>query len=197
MKTKLSYFGSDSEVSQRLGLKISGIKNTCVQLTMFDEPLGGHGHIRTLIGDWAEDLTAWFFNGIRRKTDSRCDYCPDVSVSGGFIECKAAGQTRQTFVYSGRLDRDWVFSQSHRLWYCIWHHDVKTKSFDFVSELLRAFIVSLKAVYVVPFWAFYSVARSRPCVRLNSKYGGSDKNPTYGAGYRVNLSNLNDWKIEL
>lgn len=178
-------------------MKISGLKSTDIQLTMFDEPLGGHGHIRTLIGNWAEQLTLWLVGGYRHKTDSRCDYCPDISLGDRYIECKAAGKTNQTFVYEGRLMKDWEFSRSNQLFYCIWHHNTKTTDHQFVSSLLTEFIASLKCVFIVPFWAFYSICRRRPCQRLNSRYGNSDRNPTYGAGYRVPLSLLDSFRISI
>ena len=178
-------------------MKISGFKSDLRQLTMFDEPLGGHGHIRTLLGKWAEELTLYLFGGRQHKTDSRCDYCPDISLPGGYLEVKACGRTNQTLVYEGRLEKDWKFSRSNRLWYCIWHHAADTFKHEFTSELAAEFIETLRSVFVVPFWFFYSVCRNRKCERLNSKYGRSDSNPTYGAGYRVNLSLLDRWRIEI
>lgn len=182
-------------------MKVSAASNTDFQSLLFDDyhdvPLTGHGQVRTLLGKWAEWLTVGLFNGKRHKTDSTCDYCPDVSVSGNFIECKAAGRTNQTFVYRGRLDHDWLFARDHPLFYCIWHHATDTKAHATAFSLCREFIATLRGLIVVPFWAFYSIARRRPCEKLNSKYGSSDSNPTYGAGYRVSFRLLDQWRIAL
>ncbi|MGV3485382.1 MAG: hypothetical protein ACO1RT_13270 [Planctomycetaceae bacterium] len=164
---------------------------------MFDEPLGGHGHIRTLIGNWAEELTIHALGGRRHRTDCRYDYCPDISSNGCFIECKAAGRTNQTFIYAGRLEKDWRFSRECPLMYCIWHHGAKTTAHEYVSQLFADFLASLRSIFIVPFWALYTICRRRPCEKLNSKYGSSDSNSDYGAGYRVNLSMLRDWEIRL
>jgi len=173
-------------------VKVSGLKDRHSQRLLFDEPLGNHGHVRTLVGDWTEDLIARLMGWVRHKTDCRCDYCPDLSDEAGhYVETKAAGKTNQTFVYSGRLAKDRKFVDAgHRLTYAVLHHGCKTKRYDMREELREAWLRSLRCLYLIPFDDFEAITLSREEKPLNSKYG----NPTYGAGYRIPLSLLEKFK---
>lgn len=62
-------------------MKLSSLRSTESQGRLFDRPLIGYGSARNAVGDLAERLTAVWVGGRRHKTDSRCDYCPDVSVT--------------------------------------------------------------------------------------------------------------------
>ena len=178
-------------------VKISELKTKLRQPMLFDEPLGNHGHVRTLIGEWAEQITAYVFEGNRHRTDSTADYCPDVSTSEGYIECKAAGRSRQTFIYGGRLDKDTAFANGHPLSYCIWTHSADSKQAATVSQLRRMFFGSLTGYVLIPFWNLHRIALAQPITRLNSKYGNSNSNPTYGSGYRIPLRLLDRWRVDL
>jgi len=157
---------------------------------MWDEPLGNHGHCRTVLGDFAETLTAKLLRGKRYRTDSRCAYCPDVFALGAWFEVKAAGRTNQTFVYAGRLEKDRAFSRDRQLYYVVWHHAAETIQARTKDDLRRLFLASLKAIYVIEFAEIDAIAATIPVCRLNSKYGHSDTNPAYGAGYRIPLSRI-------
>jgi hypothetical protein len=172
-------------------LKISGYVSNERQGTLFAEPLRGHGHVRAVIGNLAENLTAEFVGGKRHKTDSTADYCPDVSRGRGrwreYFESKAVGQSGQLFVYEKRLYRDAMFSEKHRLSYIVWRNDQETKDAETVEELEQGIIASMRCVYFIPFQELHKVLAGRPVVKLNSKYGGTDRE-TYGTGYRIALS---------
>ncbi len=161
---------------------------------MFDEPLGGHAHARNILGYFVEDLTAKLFNGQRYRTDSRCEYCPDVFARGIYLECKAAGRSNQTFIYSGRLEKDRAFSALNELVYVVWHHSAYTKLAETVSELRALFLAKMKAIYVVPFAFIDAICRQLEPEPLNSKYGGTDR-VTYGSGYRINVRELSGFNI--
>lgn len=180
---------------------ISGIKPISdPQLRLWDEPLGNHGHVRIVIGDFVEELTALLFDGVRHKTDSTKDYCPDVSVPqlDLFLECKAAGRSNETFVYSGRMERDATFAETNRLFYVIWHHTANTMQARTVNELKSLLLSRLQSIYIVPFGVieFLSLSIS-DIVKLNSHYGltNGDKKKEYGSGYRIKLSKLADYKF--
>lgn len=177
------------------GFDISGFKSSATQLTLWDMPLGNHGHVRTVLGDFVEDLTAMLFGGRRHKTDCTKDYCPDVSVVERdlYLECKAAGLSRQTFIYAGRIERDRKFAAHHGLYYAIWHHRARTVLASTVSELQQLFLASMQCIYVVPFAVIDALCKSPQ--KLNSKYGHSDTNPVYGSGYRIRLQDLTPWRL--
>jgi len=166
------------------------------QLRLWDEPLGNHGHCRTVIGNLAERLTLAFFGGVRHKTDSRVSYCPDVSTNGIYLEVKAAGCSNQTFIYSGRVQKDRNFAKDHPLAYVIWWHAAETKRTQTVFELESLVIKKLRAVFVVPWEDMDSIIRTLPEEKLNSKYGNSDQPGTlYGSGYRINIRSLSPFLL--
>lgn len=73
-------------------LTLSGYKSLERQAYLFDEPLPRHGHVRCVVGDLCERLTAAMVGGRRHKTDCTADYCPDVSDErGNYYESKAGG----------------------------------------------------------------------------------------------------------
>jgi len=170
--------------------KLPGFKSADSQGVMWDRPLTGHGSCRALIGDFAETLTARLLRGKRYRTDSRCKYCPDVYALGSWFEVKAAGRNHETFVYAGRLEKDRRFAADHNLFYVIWHHRARTLTADSREDLQRLFLWNLQAVYVVPFAVIDEVAAAVTATPLNSKYGKSDTNPTYGSGYRLPIKRL-------
>lgn len=152
-----------------------------------------HGRCRTAIGQYFEAKTASTFGGTLLRTDSRCDYCPDVEVPDGYLEVKAVGLSNQTFIYDGRLMKDLKFSRRNNLKYVIWRHNVATNSVDNLAELYHQLSLNTLACYVVPFRAIWGLLKDKQPQKLNSKYGRSLENPTYGAGYRIPLGLLKDW----
>lgn len=172
------------------------------QLRLFEQPLGNHGHRRTVIGKYYEMLTASFLRGHRHKTNSQADYCPDISLRwpfGGplYLECKAVGRSRTAFVYKGRLERDYEFAQSHALGYVIWHHFVKTNDIETVEALHRELGANTLRFYIVPFHVVWELVADRQPEKLNSKYGRSHEYPgNYGMGYKLPLRWLDAADIE-
>jgi hypothetical protein len=161
------------------------------QPRLFAEPIGNHGHVRVLLGDIAERLTAKFFNGHRYRTDCRSDYCPDVTAGGQFFEVKTVGKTNHTFIYEGRLKKDRKFYDAgNSLSYVLWQHRSLTRICLDVFELECLFLATLIRVLVVPFQFIEQAALMSPVTKLNSKYGHSNTNPTYGAGYRIPISRV-------
>lgn len=147
-----------------------------------------------MIGELAERIICSRIGGHRHKTDSRCDYCPDVSVGSMFFECKAVGLTNQMFIYAGRLNNDRLFAANHMLWYAVVHHRTSTKKWCTVKELETAVITSIRCIYLIPF----SVVSAK-CIKevpLNSKYGSSQSNKRlYGSGFRLPLSWFTEWMV--
>lgn len=173
---------------------LSKPKCKVVQPYLFDVLLGNHGHVRTVIGNLCERLTVERFPGaVQHRTDSRCDYCPDISWQSMYFEVKAAGRTRQTFIYEGRLHKDREFNKHHNLWYIVWHHLAKTKSVDTVRGLEELVLKMMKAVYVVPFSAIDAICQTMRPEKLNSKYGPGGN--TYGSGYRIPVKRLAEWMV--
>jgi hypothetical protein len=185
-------------------MRISLPRSRWIQQTLFDPYLRGHGHIRTVIGETVEILSAEMLGGVRHRT-SGGDYCPDVSLpdAGGepwYFECRAAGRNRETFVYEGRLEADRFFTLGGRsLFYLIWHHFADTKSVDTVESLRTLVASTMRAVYVVPFAHFDRIATARPVEKLNSAYGlkpGCLSAPkVYGAGRRVKLAAIESYRL--
>lgn len=194
-------------------MRISGLKSAERQLLLWERPLAGPGGVRNAVGDLMERLTAIWVGGVHHKTQSNCDYCPDVSGPyydvtdedmGGenftgtqYYESKGAGRAGNTFIYGGRLAKDREFVASgRRLTYVIWHHRATTAGMETHEQVERAVLASLQAVYVVPFIVIDEICRLITPVPLNSKYGGSDKRPEYGSGYVIRLALLEPWLTE-
>lgn len=174
-------------------MRLSPLKSNVTQGLLFDEPLRGHGHVRTVVGELTERLTAALVNGRRHKTDCTADYCPDVSALGVYYESKACGRNRETFIYAGRLEKDRCFTAlGNPLYYVVWSHCVETKLYETVAGLRAALMLGMRAVYVVPFNEISAICETLPLEKLNSAYGGTDRQ-TYGEGYRIPLSQLNPW----
>lgn len=178
---------------------LPGYKHPDLQRHLFtvEHPTPTHALARNVIGDFVENLTALIFNGKRFKSDSRCKYCPDVWIKGIFIECKAAGRSKQTFIYQGRLEKDKEFAKEFDLVYCIWHHTAYTKRAATDMELRWLFLSKMKAIYLVPFSEILAVIKrcNIKSEQLNSKYGGTNRT-TYGTGYRINIRELEPFKLE-
>jgi hypothetical protein len=171
-------------------MKLPKFKQPVTQLPLWPIEITGHGHCRTIIGNFAENLTIHFLHGLRYRTDATADYCPDVFAHDAHFEVKAAGRTNQTFIYAGRLDRDRWFSTQYPLFYAIWHHGCDTKRASSVREVEMEFLHTLRSLYIIPFAEIDAIAATIPVTKLNSRYGGSDTNPRYGAGYRIPISRV-------
>ena len=170
------------------------------QLRLFDEPISGHGFARYVIGDFVEELTAHFLQGQRHSTASKYTYCPDVSkcIHGRriYVESKAAGLSRQTFVYEGRLKKDEEFARHHQLFYMVWHHRAATKLATTVNELRALILHTMQCAYFVPFADIRRLMLQHKLEKLNSKYGHAiDNARLYGAGYRLKIKLLEPYKI--
>lgn len=192
---------------------VSGYASTEEQLTFWDEPLGNHGHVRTVIGRLVEELTAEFVGGKRHRTDSQSVYCPDVSRrhiltdygvclfdTAQYFESKSAGNSKQTFVYTGRLVKDRAFVDlGNELYYVVWHHRAHSKEAKTISQLEWLVGERMREVYVVPFGAFEAVCLSLKVEPLNSQYYGPaatrDQKETYGSGYRVPLKLIEAYRV--
>ena len=173
---------------------ISKYKSEERQFKLWDEPLGNHGHVRTVIGELAEELTSNLVKGRRHKTQSNADYCPDVSADGEYFESKVVGRSKTAFVYSGRVEKDRRFvAEGNRLFYVVWSHSADTKQAKFIEELRQIVLANMQAVYVVPFIAIDELCRSSSEEKLNSKYGRSHDGTLYGSGFRLHLSLLEKW----
>ena len=157
--------------------------------------VGSMGRARYIIGRVVEELSAERLNGVRHLTDSRCEYCPDVTADGRFYECKAVGKSNQLFVYKGRLEKDSVFDQHHDFSYIIWKHNFSVETQLTVTELENGIRQSIQAVYIVPFRTIRNALLSKPLVKLNSNYGGGKKE-VYGSGYRCALSEFEEYRNE-
>ncbi len=171
-------------------MRLPKFKDDAEQRTFWEDSLGGHGHVRTIIGDFAELLTVRLISGRRYRTDCTADYCPDLFALDSYFEVKAAGRSNQTFIYEGRLERDAAFAKQYPLFYVIWHHGANTLHASTPQEVRYLFLKSLKTVYFIPFSEIYDLSDTLPVEKLNSKYGGSDTNPRYGAGYRINIKDI-------
>ncbi len=182
-------------------MKISSYKSTEKQAYLFDQPLGNHGHVRTVAGDLAERLTARYTGGKRHKTQSNAEYCPDVSSDGvdglRYYESKTVGRSKTGFIYAGRLQKDIRFAQQQSLTYVIWHHVADTKEAVTVNYLERLLLHSMRELYLIPFSAIAQACENLTPDRLNSKYGNSDnQDGLYGSGYRLRLSLFDAFVID-
>lgn len=194
-------------------MKVSPVLKDSGQLALFDRDRYtdlrysdgkiNHGRCRGLIGNFFEELTMVWFGGERHKLDSRFDYCPDISIPGEvrqYLEVKAAGNSKQTFVYRGRLLKDCRFTKSRRLMYVVWHHRLATQEYDTAAELLDAMPGLIQCVYRVPFHEMWAIANETPIEKLNSQYGkhGSEKHDKcYGEGHRISIKSLESFRQDV
>lgn len=165
---------------------------------LFDLPITNAAQVRNIVGDLAERLTAMLVKGVRFKTNSQCQYCPDVYAKGVYIESKAVGRTKEIFIYEGRLEKDKEFAATRKLIYCIWHHLTETKYCTTKAELLTDVLTNMQCVYLIPFASIRSICRDRPVEVLNTKYKnrrtyGAPDSPMYGSGYRMQIKLLSDY----
>lgn len=181
-------------------MKVSGLKSA-EQLRLFDYPLreGDHGYARHVIGELIEEISAIVLGGYRHRTDSRSDYCPDISVGRNFYECKAAGLSRQTLIYAGRLKKDRRFARRHQLFYLIWHHRAYTKDARSVDELRSLLLQRIQCAYIVPFNAIDAICKSLREEKLCSASayglnGRASNKKAYGSGYRLPLKSIQDYR---
>lgn len=198
-------------------MKISSLTTrTERQLRFLPTPLNTQGQARYEVGTYIEELTCRLFGGQKHRTDSRSDYCPDISIRAGdpeghsgnhgqcpgpsgsglrlYLECKAVGRSNQIIIYQGRVEKDRLFASTHDLWYVVWHHQSPT-NFESVEELRSSIRKTLQAVYLIPFNDIHTICSQSPVIKLNSKYYGSPDNPLYGSGYRFSISLLRRFRI--
>lgn len=187
---------------------LPSLKSLDSQPFLFPQPIISHAYVRNHLGELVEILLAKLLGGRRFSTDSRTSYCPDIAVPlhrspvpiptyqhrhalTAFIECKAAGRSNQTFIYSGRLEKDKAFSEENLLLYGIWHHATPTKEAATTQELEALFLYHTRSIYLLPFSSVYALAQTLPIEKLNSKYYHPKKNEaTYGQGYRLPIKQL-------
>ena len=180
-------------------MQISGYRPTAHQGRLWSEPLGGHGHCRTILGEVAQEATAALVGGRQHKTQGNVDYCPDVSAGQIFYECKAVGSSSQAFVCAGRLEKDRLFAADHTLIYALWHHRARIADYPDDDALRAAFYATLRGVYLVPFAQFAALCAERPVEKLNSQYGKKcrERSPgdMYGQGIRLQMTAFAPWKV--
>lgn len=164
------------------------------QPSLFGFNLGNHGHRRYVVGDFIEYMTAKILRGKRHKCAGNYDYCPDVSVCGKYIECKAMGKSNQTLIYQGRLEKDRAFvNQGNDLYYAIWSHNSNTLNFNIVEDLQFNILINIEWMALVPFYDIEQYCLWKKPERLNSINYGSPENPLYGSGYRIPKSFVEKW----
>jgi hypothetical protein len=171
----------------------------CTHLKGGDQENKPHGQVRTIVGNFFEDITQLVLGGRRHKTDCQADYCPDISAGSDYYEVKAAGRTNQTFIYEGRLEKDNKFCNlGHSLYYFVWHHKLDTKQYygQSIHDLETGLLNSIVGQYRIRFQDIYKICKSKKAEKLNSQYGGPDKK-TYGAGYRINISEIKQYDQQL
>ena len=183
------------------GMNISRPRSSTTQLELFDReqfiptqyPDGSvnHGRIRTAVGEFFETLTAEILGAVRHVIDSRCEYCPDLSLGQTYLEVKAVGRSRQMFVYAGRLAKDRELFKRHPLCYVIWSHSLDTQLVTNVAQLKTQLRKSINCHYYVPFEFLFETFRPLVPVRLNSRYGAGR---LYGSGYRLSLTKLAEFQ---
>jgi len=185
---------------------LPGLRTTDTQyrfLPPSDQPLTGHGQCRVILGDFCEELAVKIlssrkYHAFRFRTDSRATYCPDIGIKRRlpgceyglikhFLEVKSVGLTNATFIYEGRLKKDANFAQSHSLSYLLFHHTASVNLCRSADELRALFLSKLQAIYLLPLSSILDAAATVPITDLNSKYGHSHTNPTYGQGRRLPL----------
>lgn len=167
------------------------------QPELFDAPITGMGLVRTVVGDLAQELASEMLGALVHRTDSRADYCPDLSRntvgSTEYFECKAVGRSRVPFIYGGRLRKDLEFSADHKLVYCVWHHVAKTNESQTIGSLRRLILESMREVYLIPFQHVYKLLSNKDEIILNSSYGRHGRDKLYGSGFRFNLSEVSEF----
>lgn len=167
------------------------------QPLLFDRTLRGHGAVRYAVGDFYETLTANVFGGVRHRTDSRAQYCPDVVIGDTiFLECKAARRSvGNLLVYHGRLDKDFDFSRTRLLFYVVWCHNVAGNSYSTVEQLEDALMLETLWCAVIPFDEVWRLCKKHASKTYNTEYGKSSNSKLYDRLYRVRLCDVEPWKL--
>lgn len=160
-----------------------------------DRPIASMAQTRNLCGRFFELLTvAVFRNSQLHKTDSRCDYCPDVSCSLGYVESKSVGQTGQIIVYRHRLLKDQRLEVP--LYYCIWRHCLRVAGYRWQMDLWQGLAESIDSAVLLPLATLHMELLRTPLRILNRGrktpdghrlgYGSNG----YGKGYSVPYATL-------
>lgn len=150
---------------------------------------------RSHIGDFFELATATLLEGIRLRTDSTCDVCPDVYSQkvGVYAESKSVGLNNQMALYQCRFEKDQAFitDQNCRLWYVFWRHRfaVSTEGTD-LGTLRAGAARTCYAVHLVDFGTLSGLVGGLKVTTLNKPRPDSPVRMGYGSrgyndGWRV------------
>lgn len=147
---------------------------------------------RNLCGNFFEDLTAAALHGQRLRTSGACNYCPDVKRGDNvFAESKSSGKNGSVIVYTGRLEKDRVFTcppdgmgmGERQLFYVVWRHGVNVCADPApgnVADLRAALAANVRYGVVAHLGAIERACRATAPRLLNSQYSKRGGRLGYG-----------------
>lgn len=159
------------------------------QLRLFPTPVHSMASLRTLCGDFFEDLTRRVSGAHRLKTDSRNWICPDLMLSvDEFLETKSMGRTNCVLIYKHRLEKEQRFCNTGmHLHYWIWSHAAKLAGSPTQEDVRCRLSWHLRAVYILRFSTLVEIVKNEKVKTINNlyysnKHRGGEKR---GIGYSI------------
>lgn len=184
-------------------MKVATAKAINRQTLIFDpDPLlESTGAARSWVGDFFEQLTASLTSGLRLKTDSGCDICPDILLQAGgmgsparFAECKAVGQSGQAIMYKCRFEKDRraIEENGLQIYYFFWRHRSPVLASETINHLRGALAGSIERVGIISRQTLEEILANRQPRRINSQYqkNGPQNYAKYGEGWAFPIAEV-------
>lgn len=161
-----------------------------------DKLLLSKGETRWAVGEFFEQAVADVSGGVRLKTDSRCDICPDLQFTEDlFGETKGIGKNNAVIFYECRFEKDQRFIREtgNSLIYWLWKHDCPVLEAESYNDLRDGLAARTQRLIVIDHDLLERGTQLRAPRIVNSGYNangqptGYGKNGT-GSGWTIRLS---------
>jgi hypothetical protein len=155
-----------------------------------------YAEARPFSGDFFEARTSELVNGIRLRTDSTADICPDireVNHPNRFHESKSVGSSGRALIYKCRWDNDERFvALGNRMTYWFWLHEAKVVLGQSKSEYERKLYDATTGVIILSHRALATVLSALPVKSINNLNRLARRPPT---GFGGDVRYGNGWSI--
>lgn len=161
-----------------------------------DKMLMSAGEARWATGEFFEQAAADVSGGVRLRTDSRCDICPDIQLRKDlFFESKGCGRNAAVIFYECRLkkDQDFMRQTGKRIVYWFWHHTYKVSDAESYNTLRDSLAQKTRNLYIVDAGLLAKAVEGKPVRTVNSGYTRDGQRlgygqREYGTGWTLRLS---------
>lgn len=177
-------------------MKLPSQKYPDYQLQLFEKPLKSKGEKRWACGDFFEQAISEVSGGVRLKTDSTCDICPDIKFDDKtYGESKGVGKNSSVIFYRHRVEKDQEFMEDSgcEIVYWFWKHDCSVLKPETYEILYSKLAESTKYLLVVDSALLLRGTELRESRVVNSGYTNDGREIGYGKngtgdGWTIRLS---------